>query len=247
MRNSATPASAPRTRGELAPHEQTRAFLRKVGHELRTPLNSILGFSEILAAELYGPLGAPQYREYAEIINDSGKKLLRLVDQVVEIARLESGTIEWEMGPEALEPALHEVLAGLAEEIARRDVRVEVAEPEAMPEVVADARGLRNVLKGLIHNAVAVSPEAATVRIRAARRGAAVDLVVEDEGGEVGREELPRLLQPFGGKGAASGRGDGAGLGLPICALTCRAMGGRLSLASVKGRGLRARVQLRAA
>jgi signal transduction histidine kinase len=93
----ATPPPAPvalrprRRSGDAAALEaQKHAFLRLVSHELRTPLNSILGFSEILSAELYGPLGAPQYKEYAEIIRGSGKKLLKLVNQVLEIGRLEA-------------------------------------------------------------------------------------------------------------------------------------------------------------
>src|ERR671921_685669 len=85
-----------RARYEAAMDEQKRSFLRMVSHELRTPLNSILGFSEILTAELYGPLGASQYKEYAEIIHGSGQKLLKLVNQVLEIARLEGRTIEFD-------------------------------------------------------------------------------------------------------------------------------------------------------
>lgn len=246
MRTAVPPASAPRARrGRPASQAQTRTFLRMVGHELRTPLNSILGFSEILAAELYGPLGAPQYRDYAEIINESGRKMLRLVDEVMELARLESGTIEWDLRREPLAPALDDALADLAEEASRHEIGIEVAGRERLPDVLADARGLRNVLSGVIRNAVVFSPPAATVRIRAARRGAAVDLVVESE---CGGQELPRTLQPFApAKTAPSRAGAGAGLGLPICALTCEAMGGRLSVAAVKGRGLRARVKLRAA
>ena len=245
MRTAVSPASAPRARGRRESQAQIRTFLRMVGHELRTPLNSILGFSEILAAELYGPLGAPQYRDYAQIINDSGKKMLRLVDEVMELARLESGTIEWDMRREPLGAAVDDALASLAEETSRHDVRIEVAGRERLPDVVADPRGLRNVLSGMIRHAVVFSPAASTVRIRAVRRGTAVDLVVESE---CGGGEMPRTLQPFApAKTAPSRAGAGAGLGLPICALTCEAMGGRLSVASVKGRGLRARVKLRAA
>src|SRR5437762_9279425 len=84
---------------EAALEAQKRSFLRMVSHELRTPLNSILGFSEILASELYGPLGAPQYKEYAEIVRDSGQKLLKLVNQLVEIARLEAQAMDFEAAP----------------------------------------------------------------------------------------------------------------------------------------------------
>src|ERR1700740_1529860 len=96
---SSPPPPAPR---DAAAAERRRSFLRMVSHELRTPLNSILGFSEILSEELYGPLGAPQYKEYAQIIQGSGHKLLKLVNQVLEIARLESRAQPLDLGAEAL-------------------------------------------------------------------------------------------------------------------------------------------------
>src|SRR5215213_10925751 len=101
-------AALPRVHARLdqAMDEQNRSFLRMVSHELRTPLNSILGFSEILNAELYGPLGASQYKEYAAIIHGSGHKLLKLVNQVLEIARLEGRTMDFNLRSEPVELAL---------------------------------------------------------------------------------------------------------------------------------------------
>src|SRR4051812_30851511 len=113
--------------------DQKHAFLRLVSHELRTPLNSILGFSEILSCELYGPLGAPQYKEYAEIIRGSGKRLLRLVNQVLEIGRLEG--LRLQAVPEAVEPALEDAVASLADDFAAHGVRSRIL-PEAKPAVV---------------------------------------------------------------------------------------------------------------
>src|SRR4051794_17284499 len=106
------PLAQPRAlaRLEAAMDDQKRSFLRMVSHELRTPLNSILGFSEILTAELYGPLGTAQYKEYAEIIHGSGRKLLKLVNQVLEIARLEGRAMDLDAQAEPLEAALDDVL-----------------------------------------------------------------------------------------------------------------------------------------
>jgi signal transduction histidine kinase len=104
--------------------EQKRSFLRVVSHELRTPLNSILGFSEILASELYGPLGAVQYRQYAEIIHSSGEKLLKLVNQVVEIARLQSGDMEFVVETEPLAPIFEKLGDGLDQALASRNLRL---------------------------------------------------------------------------------------------------------------------------
>jgi signal transduction histidine kinase len=237
-----------RARIEAALDERRRSFLRMVSHELRTPLNSILGFSEILTAELYGPLGAPQYKEYAAIIHGSGQKLLKLVNQVLEIARLEGNSIDFDVGPESLEAALDDVLLGLKSELSARNVRVAVEGRGELPAVTADGRGLRSVLTQLIHNAIVFSPEDGEVTVRAEARGGFVDIVICDHGEGVDPDELARLMAPFEqGENALTRKAEGAGLGLPIADLTCLAMGGRLKLTSAPGQGLTATARLPAA
>jgi signal transduction histidine kinase len=231
--------------GIAALEEQKRAFLRLVSHELRTPLNSILGFSEILSAELYGPLGAPQYREYADIIRGSGKKLLKLVNQVLEIGRLEG--VELKLGHEALEPAFDDAIASAASDFTR-GVRPEISAPDDLPLVLADPWGLRTVLTHLLQNAAMFAPDGGEVRLRAVAHGGHVDVFVEDDGEGVDPLDLPRLMRAFEqGENALVRRSEGAGLGLPICDLTCRAMGARLLLTSAPGKGMSARVRLKAA
>jgi signal transduction histidine kinase len=252
MAHEADPPKGVSTRAharlEAALEEQKRSFLRMVSHELRTPLNSILGFSEILTAELYGPLGSPQYKEYAEIIHASGQKLLKLVNQVLEIARLEGKTIDFDADSEALEPALDDVLTGLKPEIAARGVEVEIMGDSALPAVSADGRGLRSVLTQLVHNAVAFSPEGGRIRIEARQIGGEVEIRIHDDGDGVHPDDLHRLMAPFEqGENALTRKSEGAGLGLPIADLTCRAMGGRLKLSSAPGQGLTATVVLPAA
>src|SRR5580704_19509583 len=107
---------------------QKQSFLRMVSHELRTPLNSIIGFSEIISRELCGPLGSPQYREYADHVRQSGLKLLRLVNQVLEIARLEGRATDLEPMAELLDHAVDDVLDVLREEINGRHIHVRVAD-----------------------------------------------------------------------------------------------------------------------
>lgn len=223
--------------------EQKRSFLRMVSHELRTPLNSILGFSEILNSELYGPLGAPQYKEYAGIIHASGQKLLKLVNQVLEIARLEGRTIDFDAASEPLDNALDDVLPGLRSEMNARNVEVEVIEP--LPSVMADHRGIRQVLTQLVQNAIAFSPEGGVVRVSAEIQSGMVELSIRDDGEGVDPDEIPRLMAPFEqAETALTRKAEGAGLGLPIADLTCRAMGGRLRLISALGQGLTAVVRL---
>jgi signal transduction histidine kinase len=249
MAQPADPSSGARSRAhtrlEAAMDERKRSFLRMVSHELRTPLNSILGFSEILAAELYGPLGAPQYKEYAGIIHGSGQKLLKLVNQVLEIARLEGRTMDFETRSEPLEVAIDDVLTSLSSELTSRDICILVQGRGDLPSVAADARGLRTVLSNLLQNAIVFSPDGGQVRISAEVHGACVDILIRDEGDGVDPDELPRLMGPFEqGENALTRKAEGAGLGLPIADLTCKAMGGRLKLTSSPGAGLTAAVRL---
>lgn len=226
---------------------QTRAFLRMASHELRTPLNSIIGFSEILATELYGPLGSPQYKQYAEIVRDSGAKLLKLVNQVLEIARLESRVVEWDLEPEPLGPAIDGVFSSLARDMAERKVKVRVADAALTPMVIADARGLQTILGALVQNAVLHSPEGAEVEISAERRGAMIELAIENPAENLAPDDIPKLVTPFAQSETALTRPEGAGLGLSICALTCQAMGGELNVAPAPGGRFRAQVSFKAA
>src|SRR5579859_2022990 len=240
-----TPPPRRRRRAATALEAQKHAFLRLVSHELRTPLNWILGFSEILSAELYGPLGAPQYKEYADIIRGSGKKLLRLVNQVLEIGRLEG--LELDVGPEALEPAFESAISSAASDFVRGVAPRVVAHGE-LPLVLADPWGLRTVLAHLLQNAAMFAPDDGEVRLRTEVSPGHVDVFVEDDGEGVDPADLPRLMLPFEqGQNALVRRVEGAGLGLPICELTCRAMGARLQLTCAPGKGLTARVRLKTA
>src|SRR5437868_434346 len=124
--NRAGATARAQARLEAAMDEKKHSFLRMVSHELRTPLNSILGFSEIISQELYGPLGAPQYKEYASIIRASGHRLLKLVNQVIEIARLEGHAMDLTPQAEVLDHALDDVLDGLRDEIKARQTEIVV-------------------------------------------------------------------------------------------------------------------------
>jgi len=243
------PTDRAQARLDAAADELKRSFLRMVSHELRTPLNSILGFSEILNAELYGPLGAPQYKEYAGIIHDSGQKLLRLVNQVLEIARLEGRTMEFTPRPEPVELALDDVLATLKPELTARTVTVRIDHHSEPPSVTADPRGLRSLFYHLLHNAVVFSPEGGEVFVRIdPTPDGMVNISIEDRGEGVDPDQIPRLMAPFEqGENALTRTVEGAGLGLPIADLNARAMGGRLRLVSKPGDGLTAIVRLPAA
>jgi signal transduction histidine kinase len=237
-----TPLPSPRGLDE----EARRSFLRMISHELRTPLNSIIGFSEVLKAQPHGPLGA-QYLDYAAIIGDSGAKMLKMVNQIVEIVRLESQAADLDLRPEPLESLIEDVLLSLRQEARALNVQLAAENLETMPWVQADPRALKTVLANLLHNAMAHTPDGEVVTVRANRAGAQVVIEVEDHGPGVDPAEVPRLLRPFQ-KGEASGRGpEGAGLGLPIALLYSRALGGDLEIRTGLGEGFTAIVTAPAA
>ncbi|HEY9218487.1 MAG TPA: HAMP domain-containing sensor histidine kinase [Phenylobacterium sp.] len=224
--------------------EIKRAFLRMMSHELRTPLNSILGFSEILAGELYGPLGAPQYKEYAGIVRDSGQKLLELVNQMLELARLECGVSDLAPRAEPLDRLLDELLETFADEAHAGTLTIRRT---AAPLIVmTDPRGFCTVLGTLVRNALHASGPDAPVQIELRPLGLHVDVAVRDTGDDVNPDDLPRLLRPFEQPEAGDGKvgRSGYGLSLPTSAMLCRAMGGELSLQSAPGAGLTAVVRL---
>lgn len=238
--------AAARARRKQALDEQKRSFLRMVSHELRTPLNAVIGFSEILSCELYGPLGAPQYKEYAALVHESGLKLLRLVNQIVEIARLEGHVTDLDLGPEDLDDAVEDVILQMRAEASARGVSIVAPEAGTLPCLRADGRGLRTILTNLLQNAVTHSPPGGLVVIEARQTGGGmVEIEIRDHGEGVDPAELTRLIRPFEQGGATLTRAsEGAGLGLPIVDLLARAMDGALRLKSTPGHGFTALVTL---
>ncbi|MDB5454839.1 MAG: histidine kinase [Caulobacter sp.] len=241
--------AAARVRRRTALDDQKRSFLRMVSHELRTPLNAVIGFSEIISCELYGPLGAPQYKEYAEMVRQSGLKLLKLVNQIVEIARLEGHVTDLDAGPEAVDGAVEDAVDQLGADGPARGVTVRMLDAAGLPAVLADGRGLRTILINLLQNAVTHSPDGGEVVVSARlAHGSMVEIEVRDQGEGVDSADLVRLIRPFEQGGSTLTRsGEGAGLGLPIVDLLSRAMGGGLKLKSKRGEGFSAIVSLPAA
>ena len=236
-------------RREARAEEGRRAFLRLASHELRTPLNAIIGFAEIISQELYGPLEEPRYREHAALIRESGLKLLRLVNQVLDIARLETGAGELDLRPESCAVAMAAAERAVAGEATERGVTlVRRLEPGA-EWAFADARGLALALTNLLQNAVQASPRGCEVRLLARPTpDGRVALAVEDDGPGLPTRALARVMRPFEQETSALVRsGDGSGLGLPTTRLLADAMGGTLRLYSEIGCGLIAVLRLPAA
>jgi signal transduction histidine kinase len=141
----------------LAPEERN-SFLRLVSHELRTPLNSIIGFSELLSSQAFGPLGAPQYEQYAQIIRDSGQKMLKLVGQILELVRLREGVARLNLEPGPAGFPVQDALDQMRFEAETKGVGLIYEESSPTPWAWVDQRGLRTVAVNLLQNAVQVSP-----------------------------------------------------------------------------------------
>ncbi|NBC23343.1 MAG: PAS domain-containing protein, partial [Gammaproteobacteria bacterium] len=212
------------------------AFLANVSHELRTPLNAILGFSDILKEELFGPLGV-RYRGYAGDINASASHLLGLVDDLLDLSKIEAGATELEEQTVALPDLLDDVARMLAPDADRAGVTIEAQAQASLPAVSADRRQLRQVLINLVGNAIKYSPPGEVVRLSAlllADGGMA--MVVTDTGIGIAVADQERAMTPYGRIG---GRLDsrGAGLGLPIAKAMIERHGGRMFLNSDLGAG----------
>lgn len=249
LQSSTAPAEAPAWNLDprLNPDKDLarKAFLRMVSHELRTPLNSIIGFSDILRQELYGPLGSEQYVEYAGIIRDSGTKLLNLFNGFIEIVRLESGG-DLKPVTEPVLPWLEEMAGRLKPVAQSRGVRLEVKLADEALYAVFDPRGLSSCLDHLLHNAIDFTSDG-VVELDARRNEDWVDISVFNRGDAPDPVEIERLMLPFEqGTTSHSRTREGAGLGWAIVKLNCQVMGGAFRVISRPGQGLKAVLRFKA-
>ena len=220
-------------------------FLASMSHELRTPLNAILGFSEVMLEEYYGPL-SPRYREYCEDVHASARHLLDLINDILDISRIESGRYELDEMPIAL-GALAETCVRLIRQKAEAKgitVRLSLA---ATPLVAADERAMRQIAVNLLTNAVKFTPQGGTITIGAGRdEGGHVFLTVTDTGIGIPADELPRITGMYmqGREGRRRGEEGGTGLGLAICQGLVRLHQGEMRIASAPGEGTTVMVRL---
>ena len=214
------------------------AFLANMSHELRTPLNAIIGFSEMLELQTFGALGHPRYRGYARDIGDSGRHLLSVINDVLDISRVEFGALD--LVEESIDLAALIAASLRLVESKGRDagLRLELALPRDLPMITADARRLRQVLLNVLSNAVKFTPAGGLVRVKAAVTGDGVTVTVEDSGIGIAPEDIVKVLRPFGQIDSRLARKyEGTGLGLPLAKAMTESHGGTLEIRSAPGRG----------
>lgn len=221
------------------------AALASAGHELRTPLNAILGFSDMMRAEAFGPLGHPRYREYAGIIHEAGQHLLDMATQVLDLSRIRAGGLELAPVPTCLAAEAARVARMLA--ATAEAAGMALAAGGEAPAALADPVAVRQVLVNLASNALKYGRPGGRAAITVAAADGGVAAVVSDDGPGIAPHHLARLGEPFYRGAEAGGRQPGLGLGLAICRQLAAAMGGTLTLESEPGAGTRATLWLPAA
>jgi len=216
-----------------AANQAKSAFLAAMSHELRTPLNAIIGFSEVMATEAFGAIGLPRYRDYARDIHTSGAHLLALINDILDLSRIDAGDARLEEKGIDLADLVTESLRMVDGQAAKGGLTLTTAFAPDLPRVRGDARRLKQVLINLLANAVKFTPAGGTVAVRVRRAGGGIAISVADTGIGIAPGDIPRALEPFGQVDSSLARKyDGVGLGLPLAKQLIELHGGTLRLTS---------------
>ena len=223
-------------------------FLANMSHELRTPLNAINGFSEIMIAEMYGPLGDARYKDYCRDILNSGQHLLALINDVLDMSKIEAGKMNLRFEPVSLEDVAEDALRLVRNraEAAGLALRLDFSD---LPEVEADYRAIKQVLLNLLSNAIKFTPRGGLITVHAERRqdplGERVRISVQDTGIGIPADDLARLAKPFEQIESQHAKTQqGTGLGLALTKSLVEMHGGLLDLRSAPGQGTSATFSL---
>jgi two-component system cell cycle sensor histidine kinase PleC len=212
-------------------------FLANVSHELRTPLNAIIGFSEIMKGGLLGALPA-RYVDYAADIHASGRHLLAIVNDLLDMAKIEAGRYELSEAMFDLADVIDAIVRMTSPAVARAGLRLDVGVDRALPPINGDERGVRQILLNLVSNAIKFTRAQGRVSITARRAARGVVLAVSDTGVGMTQAEIVVALMPFGQVSAdLNRRHEGAGLGLPLAKGIAEVHGAAFAIASVPGGG----------
>ncbi len=222
------------------------AFLQVMSHELRTPLNAVIGFAQVIEMRLIGATEVDRYTDYAASIRQSGEHLLGIIEDILDITKIESGKLDLLDGPVDVADLVGQGLNLIAIQAGKRGVAVSIELADDLPPVRGDALRLRQVLVNLLSNGVKFSKAGDTVTVGAHRgAGGGVEMFVRDVGIGMAADDIPKALVPFNQIDQSMTRGyEGTGLGLPICKRLVEAHGGTLRIDSAPGQGTTVTVHL---
>src|SRR5215471_7039832 len=225
---------------ELANANRAKSlFLANMSHELRTPLNAIIGFGEIMHGEIMGPMGVPAYKEYAQHIHESGMRLLSLVEEMLDLAKVEAGKLQIDRQPTQPGVPLAEslVMLRVAAEAAKVELVVE-GDPSKWPALDGDAVKLKQVFMNVISNAIKFTPAGGRVTVTGEIDTSVLRVCIRDTGIGIGAQDIPLVQQPFYRVNSVlDGKHQGAGLGLPFAKSVVELHGGTLEIESELGSG----------
>jgi cell cycle sensor histidine kinase DivJ len=218
-------------------------FLANMSHELRTPLNAIMGFSDIMRQRLFGPLG-DRYAEYAELIHESGTHLLELINDVLDMSKIEAERFELAIESFDARDAVQAVLRLMRGQADRAGVNLRGVLPIGPLPAEADRRALKQIALNLISNALKFTPRGGAVTVTVQGDGDVLELVVADTGVGIAPDDLERLGRPFEQAGDAEQRQAGSGLGLSLVRAFARLHNGEMSVESSMGEGTTVTVRM---
>ncbi len=211
-------------------------FLANMSHELRTPLNAIMGFSDIMRQRLFGPLG-DRYAEYAELIHESGTHLLELINDVLDMSKIEAEKFELSIETFDARDAVSAVLRLMRGQADRAGVHLRGVLPIGPLYADADKRAVKQIALNLISNALKFTPRGGSVTVTVQAAGDVLELVVADTGVGIAHDDLERLGRPYEQAGDAEQRAAGSGLGLSLVRAFARLHGGEMTVESSIGDG----------
>jgi two-component system cell cycle sensor histidine kinase PleC len=232
-----------RIRAEAANLAKSK-FLANMSHELRTPLNAILGFSEMMHSEMLGPIGNETYKSYCQDIHSSGDHLLNLINQILDLSRIEAGRYELHEEPVDLSDMMEDCQRLLGLRADAKSLKIIDDLSEDMPRLWAEKRAVRQICLNLLSNAIKFTPQNGVITLQTGiTRHGEQYLSVKDSGPGIPQREIPRVMSPFGqGSLAAESPEGGSGLGLPIVKGLTELHGGRMELRSKPRQGTEVRI-----
>ena len=219
-------------------------FLANMSHELRTPLNAVLGFSELIKDEFFGPVGDIRYVEYAGLIHGAGNHLLDLITDILDMSKIEAGKLELNRESVAVRSVVRDCVELLEERAASSGVALTIDVDATPGSVHADRRALKQILLNLLSNAIKFTPSGGSVVVSARQEGGFCAFAVEDTGIGIAAGDLQRLGNPFVQLGNNDGSKPGTGLGLALVRALSEMHGGALKVESVEGQGTTATVTI---
>lgn len=212
-------------------------FLANMSHELRTPLNAIIGFSELMEGRLFGPLGSPRYEEYATDINGSGKYLLGVINDILDMSKIEAGQFALDQEEIDLCPLIRETVRVVSLQAAEKSITVETRIADSLT-LFADRRAIKQILINLLSNAVKFTGQGGHISVRARSISSALILTIEDNGCGIPKAALSKLGRPFEQvQNQFSKSHTGSGLGLAISRSLAELQGGALKIRSTESIG----------